>query len=82
MKQFFLCLVAFGLLLAVCGAGSDDLTGTYSIMDGGQWIEYLRVERQGDNFVIRQKSGGTWGTQSCCMPNRAWSLISLLKKNT
>ena len=50
-----LVLVAVG-----CKKSPSTLVGTYSIKDGGVLREFVRVEQDGDKFMISEKDGHKW----------------------
>jgi hypothetical protein len=61
MKNSFkyLLIGLCALLLAACGASSGgpeaELVGTYAVKRNGELKELIKIERQGDHYVMRDK---------------------------
>jgi len=83
---------ASALLLAACGAGSGngapeaDLVGVYAVRQNGALKELIKIERQGDGYVMRDKvRTPEWSEPKMQMQpvtRERWSRITTDTENT
>jgi hypothetical protein len=50
----------FLLVMAGCKKSPATLVGTYSVKDGGILKEFIRIEQDGDKYMISEKDGRRW----------------------
>lgn len=96
MNTAFLKWLAAGaaaLLLSACGANSGnsggpeaELVGTYAVKQNGVLKELIKIERQGDGYVMRDKvRTADWSEPKMTMKpvtREHWSRITTDKENT
>lgn len=96
MNTAFLKWLAAGaaaLLLSACGANSGngggpeaELVGTYAVKQNGALKELIKIERQGDGYVMRDKvRTADWSEPKMTMKpvtREHWSRITTDKENT
>ena len=83
---------ASALLLAACGAGSTggapeaELVGIYAVKQNGALKELIKIERQGDGYVMRDKvRTPEWSEPKMQMrpvKREQWTRITTDKENT
>ena len=83
---------ASALLLAACGAGSTggapeaELVGIYAVQQNGALKELIKIERQGDGYVMRDKvRTPEWSEPKMQMrpvKREQWTRITTDKENT
>jgi len=81
--------VAAALALAGCGARSEpeaDLVGIYAVKQNGTLRELVKIERQGDRYVMRDKvRTADWSEPKMQMQpvtRERWSRITTDRENT
>jgi len=87
----WLAAVASALLLAACGANSGgapeaELVGTYAVKRNGALKELIKIEKQGDAYVMRDKvRTAEWSEPKMTMKpvtREHWARITTDKENT
>ncbi|NVM90798.1 hypothetical protein [Variovorax sp. SG517] len=82
---------ASALLLAACGANSGgapeaELVGTYAVKQNGALKELIKIEKQGDAYVMRDKvRTAEWSEPKMTLKpvtREHWSRITTDKENT
>jgi hypothetical protein len=82
---------ASALLLAACGASSSsgpeaELVGTYAVKQNGALKELIKIEKQGDRYVMRDKvRTPEWSEAKMQMKpvtREQWTRITTDKENT
>jgi hypothetical protein len=62
LSQCLFLIAACSLLLipAGCRKSPESLVGTYSVKDGGILREFIRIERDGDKYLMFEKDNRKW----------------------
>lgn len=63
MHKFTLSLIAFLVFIFAplkSAVASPDLVGTYSIMQRGKLIEFIRIENNGSRYTLFEKQSEKW----------------------
>jgi len=58
--RLFVTVISVFLFAAGCAELPVSLVGTYSIEEHGQLKEFIRIEKQGDKYLLSEKQGGRW----------------------
>lgn len=92
LSKKWLATCASALLLAACGAGSTggapeaELVGIYAVKQNGALKELIKIERQGDGYVMRDKvRTPEWSEPKMQMrpvKREQWTRITTDKENT
>ena len=82
MKSLTNLLITIIVSFAIigCSASSSSLAGTYSVEEGGQLKEFIRIEKQGDKFTMSEKQSGSWRTPVEITPVSKADLEKMLKE--
>ena len=82
MKSLATLLITILVCLGIsgCSTSPSSLVGTYSIEEGGQLKEFIRIEMQGDKFTMSEKQSGTWRTPVEITPVSKADLEKMLKE--
>jgi len=80
MKKLIFYIVFLFLTVTVAFSQSASLVGTYSIKEQGKLKEFMKIEKQGNEFTISEKQGGNWLSPKIVTPVSKSDLGKMLKE--